>query len=204
LRYDADGIEHAEEDCMLGSTLLSGGIVPVGVPRVIRSIIRSIIPGVVLAFCLGCSGVDVSRHHDPDYDFSQLQTWNFLDATPERTGVDEVTLGRIQTAIEHELTAKGYQRSDTPDFGVAVHGGRDTQMDVEGHAYDWEWRGNEAAEAYEYDVGTLTLDIVDLDTQKRVWRGVGTAIIGRDDPKSATNRINAAVGKMLSPFPPGR
>jgi hypothetical protein len=157
-----------------------------------------------LGVCVGCAGVDVSRTFDEDYDFSQLHSWNFLDRTPSHAGVDSLTLQRIHTAIDHELTDKGYEKSEKPDFGVAVHAGRQTRMDMEGYNYDWEWRGNEASEAYEYDVGTLIIDIVDLDDQKMIWRGTGTAIIGRDDPRSATNRINAAVEKMLSPFPPGK
>lgn len=158
----------------------------------------------VLLLCLGCAGIDVTRDYDADYDFSRLRSWNFLDVTPEQAGVDSLTLGRIHQAIGHELTAKGYERSGQPDFGVAVRAGSHTRTDVEGYGYDWSERDSSNLKAFQYDVGSLTVDIVDIESQRTIWSGTGTAIIGRVDPGSATNRVNAAVAKVLSPFPPGR
>jgi hypothetical protein len=167
-----------------------------------RRTIRITLMSMGLVLCWGCAGVDVSRDVDADYDFSQLRSWNFLDVAPAPADVDSLTLGRVQDAIEQELTSKGFERSAAPDFGIAVRAVKDTRTDVEGHDYDWSVRDSTNLQAFQYDEGTLTIDIVDIASQRMVWQSTGTAIIGSVDAKSATNRIHAAVEKMLSSFPP--
>jgi len=165
---------------------------------------RRLLLVLTLALGAGCAGVHVSRDFDDTYDFAPLHSYNFLDPTPERTGMDAATLATIQQAIDAKLHKKGFEKSEQPQFGVAVRGGRETQTDREGYRYDWSERDSSALQAFQYDVGSLVIEMVDLQSQSLIWRSAGSAVIGRDDPKSSARRIEAAVEKMLSPFPPGR
>jgi hypothetical protein len=159
--------------------------------------------GVALALCAGCSSLQVSQDFDTHFDFSQLHTFGFLSAPPGRTGVDDLTLRRVQDAIAKELTAKGYVKSDNPDFGVAVHGGKKTETDIESYGYGWGWWGPGDVDVYQYDVGTLIVDFVDSKQKEMVWRGTAEDVLGATTPEEKTAQIDAAIAKMLAPFPPG-
>ena len=56
---------------------------------------------------------------------------------------------------------------------------------------------------YQYDEGTLLLDIVDSMTWKPVWRGSAQAEVNLDaDPEKKQERIDEAVRRILERFPP--
>ncbi len=54
-------------------------------------------------------------------------------------------------------------------------------------------------DTYEYEVGTLIIDIVDAKKKELIWRGTGTGII---DPGKTSEQINEVVKKLLENFPP--
>lgn len=54
-------------------------------------------------------------------------------------------------------------------------------------------------DTYEYEVGTLIIDIVDAKKKELIWRGTGTGII---DPGKTSEQTNEVVKKLLENFPP--
>jgi hypothetical protein len=50
-----------------------------------------------------------------------------------------------------------------------------------------------------YTEGTMVLDVVDTHTRKLVFRGSGTAIVGKSD--SNAGKIREAVKKMVAALP---
>jgi hypothetical protein len=63
--------------------------------------------------------------------------------------------------------------------------------------------GGAYTDVYEYDEGTLILDIVSTGTQELLWRGTAKAVMDwKDDPDTTAAKINEAVSKNLERFPP--
>ena len=80
---------------------------------------------------------------------------------------------------------------------------------VEGHAHMtagaiWNYAYAGGVDVYQYEQGSLMLDIVDAGTHQLVWRGSAQAEIdqyAKDEKKDKL--LNDAVGGMLAKFPPG-
>ena len=59
------------------------------------------------------------------------------------------------------------------------------------------------ARVFEYDEGSLIIDLLDPTSRRIMWRGVIQAELSRDStPEERTARIDAAVRKILTKFPP--
>ena len=56
---------------------------------------------------------------------------------------------------------------------------------------------------YEYQEGTLFIDILDGKTRELIWRGIGEDYLGKDyEQKNMSQRITEAVTRILFNFPP--
>jgi hypothetical protein len=173
----------------------------------------------------GCSGITVDYDFDAGQDFTRMRTYDWLPM-PEKTKMDVFSVKRIKRAVERELAAKGLSRSrETPDFLIALHGGRRREVDIVewGYAYAphgyyhgshrrgrryygggpryYEYR--RGIDAYAYEVGTLILDFVDADSRELIWRGSAEAVMDISvGPERREKKINKAVGMVLMYFPP--
>lgn len=161
---------------------------------------------------LGCSSVSVSSDYDESADFTQLRTFGWMKGVEEGNldvGVDNpLVRSRIQNAIAMELEAKGYRQVfGPPDFHVAYHARTQERLDLRSMPMSGPMRGprwgGAYAELYQYEEGTLIVDLVEAETQHLIWRGVGKgAVDWRGDPQQRTKLINEAVQKILAEFPP--
>ena len=110
--------------------------------------------------------------------FNNLKTFDFLPL-PASAGIDQLTAKRINTAIEKELTAKGYKKAeDSADFGVALHFGSKTQTNVTSYGYGygrgaWRYGGTGYTDVTQYEIGSLIIDFIDMEKKHLVWRGTG-------------------------------
>lgn len=170
----------------------------------------------------GCSTLMVSYDYDPQADFSRLKSYAWIPEPRKPTGdprIDHNTLleERIQKAVEAQLDAKGYVKkaSGTPDFWLAYYVTLDKKTAVTmlnsyyGYGPGWGWGlhyggyGLPAAYTYEYDEGTLILDVVEPATRRLLWRGYATDEVNLSQgPKADEKRINEAVRRLLQRFPP--
>jgi hypothetical protein len=58
---------------------------------------------------------------------------------------------------------------------------------------------------YQYEEGTLLLDIVDPGTKKLIWRGTAkTEVNAEQSPEKKEARINKAVHMLIEQFPPSK
>ena len=170
----------------------------------------------------GCSTMSVSVDHDASANFAQLKTYQWRPAT--KTGnprIDNNTLleSRIKNAVDRELGQKGYQRlaEGTPDFLIGYHVTLDQKQagEVINDSYGYSgWWGRyddvpvpEAQPShtyiYEYNEGTLLIDMSSPETKQLLWRGSATDRVNfQASPEEKEKAINAAVKKMLQQFPP--
>lgn len=172
----------------------------------------------------GCSTMEVQVDFDPDEKFSGLRTYGWIPATRKPTGdprIDDNTIleKRIRRAVEGELNAKGFQKSpESPDFWLAYHVTLDKRQSVttlnNSYAYGpgWGWdygyrpyasRVRPETFVYQYEEGTLLLDVVDPDGRDLMWRGSATDEVNFSaTPAAKEKQINEAVRRMLASFPP--
>ena len=181
---------------------------------------------VLCALLAGCSTLEVSSDFDPKADFANLETYNWLDEPQKPTGdprIDGNTLleNRIHGAVDRELAARGYRKVDSnPDFLVAYHVSLDRRQSVQtlnsyyGYGPGWGygygasyrpgyWAGAPETYVYEYEEGTLIVDIVNPHNKELMWRGSATDEVNfKSTPEKDQAQIDNAVHEMLERFPP--
>ena len=76
----------------------------------------------LLMFTTSCSTVyEVSYDYNANVDFNRLRTYDWL-RVPEKEGVKDLDVVRIQDAVSEELEARGLIKAmDNPDFLVALY-----------------------------------------------------------------------------------
>ncbi len=172
-----------------------------------------------LALCACASGWTVHTDHDPAADFSTYERFSWLPRPVEMTGeprVDNPLLHtRVRFAVEQELASKGYKKilEGTPDFYIGYHLSLTTKLDARttdahygyGPGGPWGRMGTPETRYFEYEEGTLILDVVDARLEKLVWRGSGQQRIGEPSttPEESERRVREAVAEVLKYFPPG-
>lgn len=176
----------------------------------------------VVAFVLTAAGCATSPSHDYDQsvNFGELKTYSWLSSKALESDDPRIanTLfnDRVVAAVDRELAARGYAKvQGESDFKVVYHMSIDTKTREDRvhshygyHPYDWAWRSpyhtlSTETRIREYDEGTLIIDVVDSAGERLWWRGDASSTVRKNyGPEQATKRINDAVTKILSAFPP--
>ncbi len=177
----------------------------------------------LLLLCSACSTLNVNTDFNPEYDFTRLKTYAWLDKdsvpSSDTRINNDLMIARVRNAVEKSLEASGFVKDDggSADFRVSWHGAiqKKLQVDTIDHFYSSYGYGalyrdpfmggasTRTSTAREYEVGTLIVDILDPVHHKLIWRGSGSDRIGNDtDPEKSTQKINAAVSAILKDFPP--
>jgi hypothetical protein len=170
---------------------------------------------ITLTFTLvlsSCKSTSFNSDYDQSINFDNYRTFNFTDLS-QRLPVDDIVKNRIFQAIENNLTAKGFAKSENPDLLVDLGLQLDKKKkyssnNINLNGYFGKNRririggGKSFANEKEYTVGTLILDFVDVtdSAEKLVWKGEISGII---KPESSNQEnINSAINQILAAFPP--
>jgi hypothetical protein len=163
---------------------------------------------VLTLLSVASSFAGISVDHDKSADFSQYRSFTIKEATP---AINPLMRERLIKAIEVGLGAKGLEKvDDGADLKVVVHTSTDTEQrilaDTWGYGGYPGWRGwggwgTTTVDVLNIDIGTLMLDIVDMESNKLVWRGVATDSIPLKSEK-LEKRIYKAVDKLFRHYPP--
>ena len=175
-----------------------------------------------LAFLAACSSVTTSHDFDPEADFSKLKSYTWWSESKGKpaTSADEagspLVLDRVRRAADEHLSAAGFTRvqSNADFLIVARTGSRErTRVTESPSRYgggtsvpgSWGYRywDNRSVDVYQYEEGSLVLDVVDAKTNKLLWHGVARAVVpDRPKPEEITKLVNEAVAALLKDFPP--
>jgi hypothetical protein len=173
-----------------------------------------------LLFLYSCSHRNIIIDYDPSLSFANLKTYNWVPGTPKKTGnnkLDSNTLmhNRIKTEMEKWLKAHGYEKlpEAEADFLVTYYRAveKKTELmvidDYYGYPGGWGYYGYGGGYSRqyinEYDYGSLTIDIVNTETKKLMWRGtVGGQVYESERPERKITRIAKAINGILRNFPP--
>lgn len=179
-----------------------------------KSFIKALLLGLIV-LSMGCApSVTVKLDYDKEANFAALKTFAWLPipvnpAAGVKEALERNSLmdKRIRRAVEAQLTAKGYHVNvNNPDFMMTYHIGVEDKIAVTdwGYGYGWRgWGGPSRVDVYQYQQGTLILDVIDSRSKQLIWRSFAQGAI---DPYAPTEkreqRLNDVVGRMLANFPP--
>ncbi|MDR6301876.1 DUF4136 domain-containing protein [Mesonia maritima] len=166
-----------------------------------------------LAFLLvltSCSSVRVATDYDREVDFTKYRSFAFYKPGIDKADVSDLDKKRILRAIERELLAKGFTKSQEPDMLVSIFTKTEENVNIYqnnfGYGYGWGWNPwywgagyNTVSRTTE---GTLYIDLIDADQNELVWQGMGSGALAMD-MEDKIERINEIVKEILDRYPPG-
>jgi len=170
-----------------------------------------------LVFCVfivlaGCSSVSVSYDYDKNADFKKFKTYAF-DENVAKLPVLQIVRDRITAAIDREMQARGYTKSDTPDLLVDVYAkleqGETATATTTGTGMYGPWRygygggfTTTSVSVEKYVDGTLFINVIDKSQEKIIWQGRGTKTLDEDSsPQKREDNINNAVKLIFEKYP---
>lgn len=171
-----------------------------------------ITPILLLAAVLftSCSSVRVASDYDREANFNSYQTFAFFKPGIDRAEISDLDKKRILRAIEAEMQAKGFTKSDDPDLLVSIFTKTNENINIYqnnmmGWGYGWGWHpwywGSGYNTVNRTSEGTLYIDLIDGEDKELVWQGMGTAALAEKVDKKQ-ERINKIVNQILKKYPP--
>ncbi|WP_411895857.1 DUF4136 domain-containing protein [Winogradskyella sp. A2] len=175
------------------------------------------IPILVFAIVLSsCSSVRVAADYDREANFDQYKTFAFFKPGIDKAEISDLDKRRILRAIETELLAKGYTKSEQPDILISMFTKSTQRVDVYNNAWGYGgwgwggyggwgwgwgpgWGGNQVSTRTE---GMLYIDIIDNAQKELIWQGSGTGYLVTKSVEKKEARIKEFVQKTLMQFPP--
>ena len=165
----------------------------------------------LLAAIAACSSVKVSYDYDKQADFTKYKTYAFTEESM-KLPVDQLNQDRIIKAVETEMVAKGFTKSDNPDALVELvvktaQRTEATATNTGGYGYGRYGYGGGFGTTQvsynQYTDGTLFVNLVDKSTEKIVWVGRGTKTIDPDASAQKRDRnITMVLKEIFTKYPP--
>jgi len=158
-----------------------------------------------------CSSVKVATDYDKNANFSSYKTFAFFKTGIDKAEINDLDKRRILRAIEAEMLAKGFTKSDEPDLLVSLFTKSREQVNVYNNGYGpygygwgwspWYWNSYGPSVTTSTE-GVLYIDLIDAKKKELVWQGMGTGFLTQNmDKKEA--RIAEFVTEIMAKYPPG-
>jgi len=181
---------------------------------------RNYLPCLLLIVTVATScepALKVSTDYDKAANFSQYKTFSMYQDVNIHDAISQLNQDRIINAIKNEMKKKGYQEtSSSPDLMVNVVAILKDRVDVSSTTNYYGYGGYYRPYSYygggmggttnyttrHYKDGSLIIDLVDANTKKLVWQGIGNKEI--DKPaKNPDETIPKAIATIMADYPPG-
>jgi hypothetical protein len=157
-----------------------------------------------------CTSIRVASDYDKNANFDNYKTFAFYKPGIDKAEINDIDKRRILRAIETQLLAKGYTKSETPDLLVSLFTKSREQVNIQqsgyypyGYGWGWSpyyWGGyNTITTSTE---GVLYIDLIDANKKELVWQGVGTGYLSQNNNKKE-ECINEFVTSIFEQYPPG-
>lgn len=173
----------------------------------------------LIVIVTSCSSIRVAADYDKGANFSEYNTFAFFKTGIDKAEISDLDKRRILRAIEAELLAKGYTKSQEPDLLVSLFTKSQQRVDVYNNSWGmgawgwggwgpwggfgpgWGWGWNQPTVSTSTQ-GTLYIDLIDAKKKELVWQGMGTGYLSRNMEKKEA-RIKEFVAEIMTKYPPG-
>lgn len=166
-----------------------------------------------------CSSVRVISDYDQKVDFQTYNTFAFYKTGIDQAQISDLDKKRILRAIDTEMSARGFSKSQEPDLLISIFTKEREEVDVFnnnigwgwgwgwGGFYNpwiwgpgWGWGGNMVSTRTE---GSLYIDLIDAKSRELVWQGRGVGTLNNiKNIEKKEKRIREFVSEILEEYPP--
>ncbi|MFS4494448.1 DUF4136 domain-containing protein [Maribacter sp. 2308TA10-17] len=178
------------------------------------------LPVFVLLFLSSCTSVRVLSDYDKNADFGSYKSYAFYKTGIDKAQISDLDKKRILRAIETEMSAKGFVKSESPDILVSIFTKEREQVDVYnnywggggfgwgwspwywggGFGPGWGWGGNNVSTRTQ---GSLYIDLIDSKNKELVWQGKGDGTLNNTkNIEKKEMRIKEFVAEIMTQYPP--
>ena len=173
-----------------------------------------------------CSGIKVVSDVDPTVNWSDYKTFEYYGWAKESDKIlTPFDRERIENAFGEEFEKRGLGyvekggdmivvlfivvEQKTGQTATTTHmggvGGYYGDFYDYGPGYDWGpgyggGMSTTSIQEYDYQVGTLIVDVFDAKEEKLIWEGIGTKTVD-ENPETRDKNIPKSVMKIMSKFP---
>tara|TARA_R110001583_G_scaffold82774_1_gene219287 strand:+ start:22612 stop:23142 length:531 start_codon:yes stop_codon:yes gene_type:complete len=166
------------------------------------------LPLIVLFIVGSCSSVRVSSDYDTTTSFEKYKTFAFYKKGIDKVDISDLDKRRILKAVEYELLAKGFVKSENPDLLVNIFTKSRQKVDIYNDNlyfgwYPWYYGPSYGMHISKYTEGTLFIDLIDASKKELAWQGIGSGALnttGNVVKKEA--RIKEFVAEIMAKYPP--
>jgi len=183
-------------------------------------IVRFLTAALVTGLLGACSSMRIHADYDPDVQFATLRGYQWMEDKKHLVERWPELTRRVHELVDAELEKKGFSKTPTEkaDFLVRYDAAVNTKLNIQrldeiaGYA-PGSWQYSYAPDpwfppytrSYEWDEGTLVIDVVERESMHLIWRGVAEAQIGPDVSRAKLqDRVAGAIQKIMKRFPPER
>jgi len=166
----------------------------------------------LLVFLLGivsCSSVNVTTDYDAKTDFTSYKTFAFYKKGIDKAKISDLDKRRILRAIETEMLAKGFTKSNTPDVLVSIFTKSRKKVHVNARVgypnhfwYPTYYYGRDRVRITKQTEGTLFIDLIDTKKKELLWQGIGSGVLRAKTGPKKEEKIQLFVNEILRNYPP--
>jgi hypothetical protein len=166
-----------------------------------------------------CASVNVTSDYDKNTDFSNYKSYAFYKKGIDKVEISDLDKRRILRAIEANMDAKGFVKSENPDLLVNIFTKSREKIDVYNNAYygwyPWYYGYGFYGPGFGYGYGfgynnvststegTLFIDLIDAHKKELAWQGIGKGILASSkNIDKKVERINEFVTEIMMQYPP--
>lgn len=180
----------------------------------------------LFAVVASCSSVRVAADYDKETAFNDYKTFAFFKPGIDKAEISDLDKRRILKAIEAELMAKGFTKSENPDMIVSIFTKSNQRVDIYNNfgfgfggfgpygyggfgrfgrfgggfgGFGGGFNNNNVSTSTE---GILFIDFIDNQKKELIWQGSGTGYLVTKNVEKKEARIKTFVTEMMTQFPP--
>jgi hypothetical protein len=169
-----------------------------------------LLPLALIFFIASCSSIRVTTDYDTTADFSTYKTFAFYKKGIDKAEISDLDKRRILKAIESEMLAKGFTKSDDPDLLVNIFAKSTKKVDVYNNNFYYGWHPwyygpNFGTQVSVYNKGTLFIDLIDANKKELAWQGIGSGALSiSGNVAKKEEKIKEFVAEIMAQYPPGK
>ncbi|WP_044403083.1 DUF4136 domain-containing protein [Lacinutrix sp. Hel_I_90] len=177
-----------------------------------KKIILKTLPLIALLLLVSsCTSVRVVSDYDRNANFDAYKTFAFFKTGIDKAEISDLDKRRILRAIETEMLAKGFTKSENPDLLVSIFTKSRQEVNVWNngfgpYGYGWGWSPfywNNFNNVSTSTQGSLYIDLIDADKKELIWQGKGSGYLtSSSNIEKKEARIKEFVAEIMTAYPP--